>query len=826
MHAEIFLAIMVLAVALLVAADFFRRASEGPHEHTERPAYDAGRESSVPPRASRGAPAVTAFQPARTGRPGSGLSGSGLSGTGLSGTGLSGSGPSGSGLSGPGRTGPGAGPSRRPPGRQGAAAAPGSPGAKGSWLVRTRLSLLAAASALAAAVATAGAIRAIDIVQGSSYHSNVSSIRDGAIASVILACIATVVALVVGGWAAVILIRSVLRPLRQLRTGAVELAEVRLPDALRGGGRGPLAVRSVGISSSDEIGEIARAFDRVQAEVLGLTSDEAGLRGKLGEMFVELSSRSQTLVERQIRLIDELEQDEQDAGRLASLFKMDHIATRMRRHSQNLLILAGHELPGRWSQPVALADVIRAAVSEIEEYERVSLSAQAGITVSGTAVKDLVHLLAELAENATSLSSAGTPVDVSGRSLASGGVLVDITDQGVGMNPEVLAEANRRLDSPPAMDFAVSRNMGLFVVGRLAARHGIKVRLQPAAAGGLTALVWLPDAIASGPDDDPGDAGPGWGAHAAARPGLPAGTGPGDGAGLDRRPARPEAATQSMWSAPVLEDVRVRPPQDPASAAGARPGRHAWPDSRPQPSFHPHPAASAPLPAASPPPGYAPPIAAAQPSAPAHQDPFAQQDPYAQQGALAQQDPFGRQDPFAQPSAAASPQAPALPARPQPPAPFQRLVASPPPAKAQPAAASGASPAISPDEPSAGETDDDADERRLPIYDAVESDWFGNRRKLPGGSAAAEGGWTSPADPGWGAAKAAVTPASSGTTTAGLPVRTPRANLVPGTAGGAQPDKPPIPRSASALRDRLSGFQHGTSQGRAAVNRDGQDQAP
>jgi hypothetical protein len=156
-------------------------------------------------------------------------------------------------------------------------------------------------------------------------------------------------------------------------------------------------------------------------------------------------------------------------------------------------------------------------------------------------------------------------------------------------------------------------------------------------------------------------------------------------------------------------------------------------------------------------------------------------------------------------------------------------VASPPPAQAQPAAASESSPAISTDEPSAGEAGrarDAAEERRLPIYDAVESDWFGNRRKLPSGSAAADGGWTTPADPGWGAAKAAVAPASSGTTTAGLPVRTPRANLVPGTAGGAQPDKPPIPRSASALRDRLSGFQHGTSQGRAAVNRDGQDQAP
>jgi signal transduction histidine kinase len=743
MHAEIFLAIMVLAVAFLVAADFFRRASEGPHEHTERPAYDAGRESFTPPRSARGAPAVTAFQPARTGRAIGGLPGSSPSGSARSGSAASG------------------GPSRQP-GHGGAAPGPGTPAAKGSWLVRTRLSLLAAASALAAAVATASAIRAVDIAGGPSYHSGVSSIRDGAVASVIFACITAVVALAVGGWAAVILIRSVLRPLRQLRTGAVELAEVRLPDALRGGGRGPLAVRSVGISSSDEIGQIARAFDRVQAEVLGVTSDEAGLRGKLGEMFVELSSRSQTLVERQIALIDELEQGEQDAGRLASLFKMDHIATRMRRHSQNLLVLAGHELPGRWSQPVALIDVIRAAVSELEEHERISLTAQPGISVSGSAVKDLVHLLAELAENATSLSSAGTPVDVSGRALASGGVLIDITDQGVGMNPEVLTEANRRLDRPPAMDFAVSRNMGLFVVGRLAARHGIKVRLQPAAAGGLTALVWLPDAVANGPDGDPGDpgdAGPGWGAHAAPRPGLPAGTGSDDSPALDRRPARQEAVPQSLWSAPVLEDTRVRPRPDPAAAADARPGRHTWSASRPQPSFHPHP--------------------------------------------------------------------PATPS----PAPFHRLVASPPPAPAQPApaqpaAAGESAAAIGADEPSAGETSLTAEERRLPIYDAVESDWFGNRRKLPSGSAAAVGGWTTPADPGWGAAQAAVAPVSSGTTTAGLPVRVPRANLVPGTAGGAQPDKPPIPRSASALRDRLSGFQHGTSQGRAALSRDGQDQAP
>ena len=633
--------------------------------------------------------------------------------------------------------------------------------------------------------------------------------------SAILAGVVAVVALAVGGWAVVILIRSVLRPLNQLRTGAVELAEVRLPDALRGGGRGPLAVRSVGISSSDEIGEIARAFDQVQAEVLGVTSDEAGLRGKLGEMFVELSSRSQALVERQIRLIDELEQGEQDTGRLASLFKMDHIATRMRRYSQNLLILAGHELPGRWSQPVALIDVIRAAVSEIEEYERVSLSAQPGIAVSGTAVNDVVHLLAELAENATSLSAAGTPVDISGRSLASGGVLVDITDQGVGMNPEVLAEANRRLDSPPAMDFAVSPNMGLFVVGRLAVRHGIKVRLQPAAAGGLTALVWLPDAVASRPDGGPGalTAGPGWGAQRG-RPGRAARRG---------RPRSADPASIAAGRAGSRGEVDVV-----RAGAGGRPGPAA---AGPAPAYV-RPARAARVagqrPAAQLPPAPAgarrsargqPAVGLSSPPAASRRPPsLSRPRPVRRRRSLTRSRPVARSRPAAQGQPAARPG----PARPGP----ARLGSA---ARGRRRLARGQrGRGLRPgSRPAPG----CRRERRLPIYDAVESDWFGNRRRLPGGSAAAESGWTSPADPGWDAAQAAVTPAAGGTTTAGLPVRVPRANLVPGTIGagpgrpGTQPDKPPLPRSASALRDRLSGFQRGTSQGRAALSHDGEDQA-
>src|SRR5262245_39567507 len=302
----------------------------------------------------------------------------------------------------------------------------------------------------------------------------------------------------------VVVARSMVRPLRRLRAGALEVAGVRLPETVRRmseseGAAAPLEVEPIDVDSSDEIGEVARAFDQVHREALRLASNEAALRGNVNAMFVNLSRRSQSLVERQIRLIDDLEQGEQDAERLANLFQMDHLATRMRRNSENLLVLAGHEVSRRWTQSVALVDVLRAAVSEIEQYERVTLNVQPGISVRGQAVNDVVHLIAELAENASSFSAADTPVKVSGHLLNSGGVLLDITDQGVGMGAEEMAHANWRLDNPPVVDVAVSRRMGLFVVARLAARHGIRVRLRPASAGGggLTALVWLPDEVIS-----------------------------------------------------------------------------------------------------------------------------------------------------------------------------------------------------------------------------------------------------------------------------------------------------------------------------------------
>ena len=571
--------------------------------------------------------------------------------------------------------------------------------------------------------------------------------RDGAIASAILALILAAVILAVGLCSALILIRSVLRPLRQLRTGAVELTEVWLPDALRnislghisgtdGKGR-PLAVKAVGVSALDEIGDVARAFDQVQGEVLRLADNEAGLRGKLSEMFTELSGRGQTLMEHQLRLIDELGQTELDAGRRASLVTMNHLATRMRRYSQNLLVLAGHELPGRWNRPVMLADVIRAAVAQTGEYERVSVSAQPDIAVSGPAVIDVVHLIAELAENAASLSAADTPVDISGRALVTGGVLVEVTDQGVGMNPETMAQANWRLENPPPVDVAVSRNMGLFVVGRLAARHGVKVRLQPAATGGLTALVWLPDAVVVLPE-----------AGGAADPGL----------------AEPDTMASSTRPAPTPEDVRTLQPA-----------------------------------------GLGPRLAAAEPGLrPRHARP-----------ALRLRAPV------------------------QLPASRQAFSWSETPARSQPAESSQPAGEQAPGEQAPGEQvpgeqvpEDPSGQRRLPIYEAVESDWFSSHGQRSDGAAVAEAGWGAAADSGWDAAKTVLAPASSGVTTLGLPVRTPRANLVPGAAGrpqsgGAGPADPAgsagPARSADAIRNRLAGFQRGASRGRAAAG-GGQDE--
>ena len=255
-------------------------------------------------------------------------------------------------------------------------------------------------------------------------------------------------------------------------------------------------IEPIGVQSTDEIGRVARAFDQVHAEAVRLAGTEAQLRGSLNAMFISLSRRSVPLIERMARMIDVMEQSEDDPEQLAKLFSMDHLITRMRRNSENLLVLAGEEPVRKWTDSVPLTDVARAAASEIEQYSRVALAVQPGIMISGQAAADVVHLLAELIENATLFSPQSTQVRVTVMELSSGGVLVEVRDDGVGVSPNRLSDMNWRLDHPPVVDVSISRHMGLYAVSRLAARHGIRVKLRPGTPQGLSALVWLPGTLA------------------------------------------------------------------------------------------------------------------------------------------------------------------------------------------------------------------------------------------------------------------------------------------------------------------------------------------
>jgi signal transduction histidine kinase len=605
-----------------------------------------------------------------------------------------------------------------------------------------------------------------------------TTLRNNAIRDVIIWGAVVLLVLAIAFIATVAVGRSMIRPLRRLRSGALEVAGTRLPEAVRRineseGEEIPQDIVPIDVDSTDEIGEVARAFDQVHKEAIGLAGNEAALRGNVNAMFVNLSRRTQSLVQRQIHLIDDLEQGEQDSDRLGSLFRLDHLATRMRRNSENLLVLAGHEATQRWSQPVALVDVLRAAVSEIEQYERVSLNVQPGISVRGQVVNDVVHLLAELLENATSFSSAESQVNVSGHLLNSGGVLLDITDQGVGMPADEMKDANWRLDNPPVVDVAVSRRMGLFVVARLASRHGIRVRLRPGPTGGLTALMWLPDETVTYEASGSPSGLRRFDADIAASEfsGYP----PLDAAAADGGSSR-EAAVAA-----------ARVPRFTSDGPDAGEGR---PEIGGERADDPGPVPSVDAQAVSGANG----LGGAQ-SASSRTDQADQADRGHWDDVGARNDSeearFGltpRISPWSQDSQAGDVVVP---------------------------------PAVN------------AGDNRLPIFESVESDWFrrGRHEAISHMSDQAEpayrpaetaNGWSSPADDGWRAAEALESPSAAGLTPAGLPRRVPQANLVPGgvTEPRAAAYQAAPTRSASTTRQRMASFQRGAQEGRAALHGD------
>ena len=243
------------------------------------------------------------------------------------------------------------------------------------------------------------------------------------------------------------------------------------------------------------LGRPLRRLDVERSEAVRLAGEEAGLRDSVSAVFAGFLRRNSVLLEPLLRLIDGLELGEDDPERLAVLFRLDHLATRMRRNADSAQVLAGQETPRRWTEPVTLVDVLRAAVSEIEQYDRVSIEAQPPVCIVAGAAVDMVHLLAELLENATSFSPTASRVTVSGHTERGGGVVIGVTDCGNGIPEEQLRQLNWQLAEPPLADAAVAGHMGLFAVGHLAARHGVRVTLEPLPGGGTGAEVRVPPAL-------------------------------------------------------------------------------------------------------------------------------------------------------------------------------------------------------------------------------------------------------------------------------------------------------------------------------------------
>jgi signal transduction histidine kinase len=721
---------------------------------------------------------------------------------------------------------------------------------------------------------------------------------------------------------------SLISPLRSLRTNALDVARNRLPAAVKRilASDDPIeasrdVLDPVPPFTREEIGEVARSFDVVQDQAVRLAAEQAVLRDNVNAIFVNLSRRSQALVERQLALIDRLEKDEQDPDQLSNLFELDHLATRMRRNSESLLVLSGSGLAKRMSRPVPIGELVGAAVSEVEQYARIDVGAPPNASVLGRVVNDLIHLIAELLDNATTYSEPNTKVNVRIARTRARELAIQVTDRGVGMSEDDIRSANERLADPPAIDVGVTRRMGLYVVARLAKRHGIRVKLRANEDidGGTVALIVIPEELVHRPGEEP----LGTGLSGALSGGL--GNSMGGGSGIagafdaPELPAAPERGRKPETQGAAAAAAGI------AGAFGLASSRNTGRDE-------------------------------ARPPAPADDEEifFDEEQPAAAEPATAYwgAGDFGRSEPEPE-RQQAPPQAPSRPQQAEPEAFWEAHTEA------------GALPAVpaEPPEPMPAEAaadkpvvhhDFDAPTERLPIYEAVLSQWFrpdenapngaangsngsngsangaahpappapaapvapaepvrpadpepqadpdsgGLPTRVPGRAAAAAGfqmerrgdtgstprpaglsgtaprnggsggtsstsstgstggiaaalgggsnghaatpppaaqagpapfspgvpltaenAWQTPADEGWQAAEALLAPVSE-TTSVGLPKRVPKAHLVPGSASNQAPAKEDAatpPRSAEAIRGRMSSFQQGVRRGRHAL---------
>ncbi|HET9170679.1 MAG TPA: nitrate- and nitrite sensing domain-containing protein [Actinospica sp.] len=627
-------------------------------------------------------------------------------------------------------------------------------------------------AAYAATTTKVGQIRAIESIVGQDIVARTKALLKSARDDLYLNLGIIVAVLLLAFLATVLIARSISRPLQVLRTSALDIADVRLPAVIQrlrdpAEAEKPSDVHPIAIDSRDEVGSVARAFDEVHHAAVRLATEQALLRASVNAVFTNLSRRSQTLVERQLSLIDDLESGEREPGRLSQLFRLDHLATRMRRNNENLLVLAGEESARRWTEAVRLVDVARAAAAEVEHYERIILGEVPRVGIVGQAAPDIAHLVAELLENATAFSAPHTKVWIAARAGEDNSVVLRIEDAGIGMKPGELEEANERIANPPVVDVGVARRMGLFVVGRLAARYGVSVRLAESQAGGVAALIHLPFHLLT----------QALGESLTGRSQVDD-----EFYALSRQFARAanQGAAGSGLVAGIVGDLSALPEPEPSAEAQAwfQPSEDRKAEAPPERPAEPVPPQAPPNPL---------PFRTLQapPTAPSPPTPGAEAA-----------ERFGRP-------------------RPRPPVPQRHARPSPPPPPAETA----------PPEPT-------------PIFEAIESEWFRRREQAraaaaghrpdpvygepeltqaqprprpsapsyappaaatapapppqppqappaaPAPTPSAAPDWTSPADEGWRAAAALSHPAQDGVTPSGLPRRTPRANLVPGRAGG------------------------------------------
>ncbi|EMD27166.1 putative histidine kinase [Amycolatopsis azurea DSM 43854] len=635
-----------------------------------------------------------------------------------------------------------------------------------------------------------------------------------------------------------VIARLMLRPLRVLRKTALDVAYTRLPETVQAILDDPdpvnaskRSVEPVPVTSRDEIGEVARSFDVVHEQAVKMAAEQALLRENVNGIFVNLSRRSQRLVERQLGVIDRLEADEQDPDHLASLFELDHLATRLRRNGESLLVLSGAGLAKSVPKPVPAADVIGAAVSEIEQYARIEIGIVPEVAVQGLTIHDLVHVLAELLDNATYFSEPETKVTVRAVITRKKALAIQVTDHGVGMTDERLAEVNQRLADPPDLDVSVTRRMGLYVVARLARRHGIEVRLRENEdiEGGVIARVVVPAELLT-----------------QMRPGA------------RNTPPPPNRSETSMPSMPSVSEMSSSLPSVPASDRGLE---------------------------MTPPP----------PSKPPAPQPVAQQgglvpldQPISLDDLVAGKNAAG---PFLSPAAPAE-ETPAWPTADDfPPSngdgassgtdtQFAPLVLPKREPKYVPVTPEPQRQPEEPEDTGKSALEDDVPTRRLPIYQSVLSRWFSEGdeagadtpttytepvevesdvpeqtrngaeeadsavedapeealptrtpQSVPPETVLQDNGWRSASDDGWQAAQVLYEDRNDEITPAGLPKRVPNQYLVPGSIGGNEPKKEDsfadktsgmpgtgaIARSATAARSRMASFQQGYKSGRHAL---------